>query len=78
MHGKARQCYLEWKASGRSRSDRTHAEMRVSRLQVYAYTLSSERNNDESRCLSKCIEKLKFYCILEGCPKDDQQQLTFL
>ena len=33
-----------------------------------------ERNNDESRCLSKCIEKQKFYCILEGCPKDVQQQ----
>ena len=44
LHEKARQCYLEWKASGRSRSDYTHAEMRVSRLQ-FKYTLRHCRAN---------------------------------
>ena len=33
LHEKARQYYLQWKVSGRSRNDHTHAEMRVGRLQ---------------------------------------------
>ena len=45
LHEKARQCYLQWKASGRSRSDHTHAEMRVSRLQ-FKYTLRHCRANE--------------------------------
>ena len=45
LHEKARQCYLQWKASGRSRSDHTHAEMRVSRPQ-FKYTLRHCRANE--------------------------------
>ena len=45
LHEKARQCYLEWKTSGRSRSDHTDAEMLVSRLQ-FKYTLRHFRANE--------------------------------
>ena len=59
MHEKDRQCYLQWKASGRSRSDHTHAEMRVSRLQ-FKYTLRHCRANETMMRADALANALKY------------------
>ena len=76
LHEKARQCYLQWKASGRSRSDHTHAEVRVSRLQ-FNYTLRYCRANEtmmRADALANAKKKNKKILLHFGRSKDDQQQ----
>ena len=63
LHEKARQCYLQWKASGRSRSDHTHAEMRVSRLQ-FKYTLRHCRANETMMRADALANALKTKILL--------------